>query len=81
MNHKINIQYFALFREKVGKSKESIETKAKTAESLYTELSKTHGFKLNIDRVQVAINDEFVDMSTNLKPEDRVVFIPPVAGG
>jgi molybdopterin converting factor small subunit len=31
--------------------------------------------------LRVAVNDEFRDWSSALEPNDRVVFIPPVAGG
>jgi molybdopterin converting factor small subunit len=31
--------------------------------------------------LRVAVNDEFCEWSAPLQPGDRVVFIPPVAGG
>jgi molybdopterin converting factor small subunit len=31
--------------------------------------------------VRAAVNDEFVAATTTLRDGDRVVFIPPVAGG
>jgi molybdopterin converting factor small subunit len=31
--------------------------------------------------LRVAINDEFADWSRRLGTGDRIVFIPPVAGG
>ena len=45
------------------------------------ELATRHQFSLPPERVQVAINDQFVPMDTPLNNDDRVVFIPPVAGG
>jgi molybdopterin converting factor small subunit len=34
-----------------------------------------------VGRLKVAVNDEFRDWDTPLAAGDRVVFIPPVAGG
>jgi molybdopterin converting factor small subunit len=31
--------------------------------------------------LRVAVNEEFVDWSRPLESGDRIVFIPPVAGG
>jgi molybdopterin converting factor small subunit len=36
---------------------------------------------LKLSEVRVAVNDDFVDPYTPLAEGDRVVFIPPVAGG
>jgi molybdopterin converting factor small subunit len=77
----IHIQYYALLREERGISEETIDTTAPTARALYQELKTRYHFRLNIDRLKVAVNDEFKDWGTPLKSEDRIVFIPPVAGG
>ena len=78
---KIHIQYFALLREKRGVSQETYSTSAKRVQDLYLELQKKFKFKLTSDLLRVAINDEFAPWNTELKPGDRVVFIPPVSGG
>ncbi|MCH7516067.1 MAG: MoaD/ThiS family protein, partial [Bacteroidetes bacterium] len=36
---------------------------------------------LNKEIIKVAVNDKFVPWNTVLKPNDTIVFIPPVAGG
>ena len=75
------VEYFALFRELAGCDKEIVETDAVDAATLYEEISERHSIGLEPGRMKVAINDEFADWTTSLSDGDRVVFIPPVAGG
>lgn len=77
----VHVQYFAVFREQAGRSDEAIETRARTPAELYAELSRRHPFKLAQQQVKVAVNDEFSSWDAQLRAGDRVVFIPPVAGG
>jgi molybdopterin synthase sulfur carrier subunit len=78
---KLRLQYFASLREKRGLSLEELVTSATTPAGLYAELSMRHGFTLPIERVRVAVNGEFAELSHRLQDDDEVVFIPPVAGG
>lgn len=75
------MQYFAILREQRGASEEQLTTHATTPGALYDELRARHGFSLPRERIRAAVNDAFVDASTALCDGDRVVFIPPVAGG
>jgi molybdopterin synthase sulfur carrier subunit len=77
----IHVQYFAILREQRGVSQEKLSTTATTPGSLYDELRARHKFTLPADRVRAAVNDAFVDSAIPLKEGDRIVFIPPVAGG
>lgn len=77
---RIHIEYFAILREHVGRDAEECRTSATTAAELYSELDQRYGFP-QMGRLKVAINDEFRDWDTPLAEGDRVVFIPPVAGG
>lgn len=77
----VHIQYFAILREQRGLTAESIATTATTPGALYDELRARHGFTLPADRIRAAVNDAFVDHAAPLREGDRVVFIPPVAGG
>jgi len=79
--NRIEIQYFAVLRERAGVSRETVETAAATAAELYDELAGRHDFGLPRAMLRVAVNDEFTDWSRSLAAGDRVVFIPPVAGG
>jgi molybdopterin converting factor subunit 1 len=77
----ITLQYFALLREQAGCSEERVTTSAATPAELYAEVRARHGFTLPIAMLRVAVNEEFRDWSSPLAANDRVVFIPPVAGG
>ena len=77
----VHIQYYALLREERGLSQETLSTQAATARELYEELRARHRFKLSRDLLKAAVNDEFVPWNQPLSSGDRVIFIPPVAGG
>ena len=77
----LHIQYFAILREQRGVSQEKLATTAATPGALYDELRGRHHFTLPGDRIRAAVNDTFVDATSPLRDGDRVVFIPPVAGG
>ena len=78
---RIEVEYFAILREQRGVKAESISTASATVAALYEELRARHGFTLPGDRVRGAVNDVFVPAAHPLREGDRVVFIPPVAGG
>ncbi len=77
----IHIQYFAILREQRGLSEESIVTAATTAAELYESLRTEHQFSLPLERMKVVVNESFTDWDHPLSPGDRLVFVPPVAGG
>lgn len=77
----VQVQYFAVLREQRGLSNETCSSEAQSPRQLYEELAKLHGFTLPINKLQVAINEEFSSWDSVLKAGDVVVFIPPVAGG
>ena len=77
----LHVQYFAILREQRGLNEEKLTTSAATPTALYEELRARHHFTLPADRVRAAVNDEFVAADAPLRDGDRLVFIPPVAGG
>lgn len=81
MSVTVTVQYFASLREQAGCDREEVATDAATAALLYSELCERHGFPTEASHLRVAINDSFADWNTPLADGDRVVFIPPVAGG
>ncbi len=81
MTRRVSVQYFALLREQAGRSEETLETAALTAGALYAELAARHHFSLPERALKVAVNDDFSPWDHPLREGDRVVFIPPVAGG
>jgi len=76
----ITVEYFAMLRERAGQPHEELVTGAGTAAELYAELEHRYRFP-PVDTMKVAINDEFSDWNAKLGDGDRIVFIPPVAGG
>lgn len=77
----VTVQYFALLREQAGRAEETVTTGAATAAELFGELRARHGFTLEAAALKVALNDEFARWDAALRAGDRVVFLPPVAGG
>ena len=77
----ISIHYFASLRDERGLGFETVETEAATAAELYDGLAARHLFGLERGRVRVAVNDAFAPWEQPLAAGDRIVFIPPVAGG
>jgi molybdopterin converting factor small subunit len=77
----IHIHYFALMREERGLANETITTAAKNVGELFSELNAKYRFSLPTKRLNVAINEDFASWDSELKEHDKVVFIPPVAGG
>jgi len=75
------VEYFALFQELRGLDREAIETAADTAGDLYRELATRFSLPYAPEAVRVAVNDEFADWSTELRPGDRMVLLAPMAGG
>ncbi len=78
---RIEIEYFAVLREQAGRGSETVNLQAGTPADVYARLSERYGFELEAGRLRVAVNDAFADWSCRLNDGDRLVFIPPVAGG
>lgn len=78
---KVKVSYFAWLREHAGAQEEDLDTQAATAGDLWRELEARHHFHADARSLRVAVNDEFASWDAALVDGDRVVFIPPVAGG
>ncbi len=77
----VHIKYFAVLKDERGLSEESYTTSADNAEELFTELHNKYRFSITNDRLRLAINDNFQSWDSTITDNDRIVFIPPVAGG
>ena len=77
----IHITYFAVLRDATGFAEETLATEAVTAKALFCELTAKYHWRFAEADIRVAINDRYQPTDTLLKEGDRVVFIPPVAGG
>jgi molybdopterin synthase sulfur carrier subunit len=83
----LTILYFAWLRERVGVSEETLSPpeSVMTVADLVIWLANldqrhTAAFK-DRESVRCAVNQEFADTSTVLRPGDEVAFFPPVTGG
>ena len=81
MKKTLHIQYFALLREQAGVNEQQLQSEALTPAQLYDQLRMEHGFSLSRTQLRAVVNEEFVNWEQALNDGDRVVFIPPVAGG
>ncbi|GJL73368.1 MAG: molybdopterin synthase sulfur carrier subunit [Nitrosomonas sp.] len=77
----LHITYFAALRDATGYSEETLTTEAVTAKTLFYELTEKYHWRFTETDIRIAINDRYRPPDTPLKEGDRVVFIPPVAGG
>lgn len=77
---RLQIDYFAVMRERAGRAHETLDTDASTPRELYRELCGRRPLPPK-KGLKVAVNDEFRNWDWALSDGDRVVFIPPVAGG
>lgn len=77
----VTIFYYAALREQRGLRSERVETDATNARELYESLMESGGLKVDARLVRVAINDEMGELNRPISNGDKVVFIPPVAGG
>jgi sulfur-carrier protein len=77
----VTVQFFAVLREQAGVSEAAVSTAARDVGGLYTQLSQSHGLRFPFERLRVAVNQRYVPNDAPLAAGDRVVYIPPVAGG
>ena len=77
----IKVRYFAALQEQAKLSEETMTTDLKTYGELYQFLAGRYGFSVSRSQVQVAVNDQFCQLSDLITDQAQVVFIPPVAGG
>lgn len=81
-SRQINVRFFAILREQAGVSTLTLDTAAPDAAALYAELQSRHpSLVFPAALLKVSVNERYADLSAPLNAGDRVVFIPPVAGG
>ena len=81
----MKVLFFAQFRERLGVDQLIIEQPGiDSVEMLVDHFAKQEGHWQDVfgsDQMLVAVNQQIVDRSTRLKPDDEVAFFPPVTGG
>jgi molybdopterin synthase catalytic subunit len=80
---KVQVLYFAVVRERLGRESETLELpNASTGETLLAELERRHPALSGLrPALKLAINEEFAPLDRQLAEGDVVALIPPVAGG
>jgi molybdopterin synthase sulfur carrier subunit len=81
----MDVLYFAWVRERIGISREQVETSAKTVADLVAELrSREKRYELafcDIKALRVAVDQKLVDFDAPLDGVSEVAFFPPMTGG
>lgn len=79
---KLNVRLFGIVREIVGKSELEVElSQGSTSEDLLLYFKENYTELHDLTSLLVAVNQEYVDLTTILKSSDEIVLIPPVSGG
>ncbi len=78
---KVQIQYFAVLRDRSGISKETIEVNVQSVRELIDEIIVSRSLGLSSSLIRIALNGSFVDDQTLIKDGDEITLIPPVSGG
>jgi molybdopterin synthase sulfur carrier subunit len=87
MSKPLIILYFAWLREKIGSGQETLvlPVGVTTVGQLVDHLSEcdtSHAAAFrNRKSIRCAVNQEFADASSPVRPGDEVAFFPPVTGG
>jgi len=81
----IDLVYFAWVRERIGISKETLETNAQTVAELIDELkAREERYALafeDISALRVAVDQELSAFDASLDGVREVAFFPPMTGG
>jgi molybdopterin synthase catalytic subunit len=80
---RIQVLYFAVFRERLGRADETLElADGKRVQDAIDALAAKHPAIAALrGKFRVAVNEEFADDTLTLREGDEIVLIPPVAGG
>ena len=83
MPMRVQVLYFAAFRDAVGRDRESREIPAgSTVADFWGQLILEVPYFARFPAMPpAAVNREYVEAETALRDGDEVAFLPPVAGG
>jgi molybdopterin converting factor small subunit len=78
----LHVRFFAILREQAGCAAVEASSTAANPTQLYTELQQRFpGLVFPVTLLRVSVNERYVAMDVALNAGDRIVFIPPIAGG
>jgi len=82
---RLDVLYFAWVRERIGVSRESLDTRAATVADLVAELvARDDRYALafaDLNSLRVALDQELGDFSAPLDGVRELAFFPPMTGG
>src|SRR6267143_952652 len=80
---KVTLLYFAAARERAGVPRETIELRegATAADAREAACVSHPGLRAIVDRLRLAVDEEFAGAERKLRDGSEVAFIPPVSGG
>lgn len=80
---RIQVLYFAVFRERLGRADETLELRegAHVHDALAALAAKHEPIATLRTKFRVAVNQDFTDEDRELHDGDELALIPPVAGG
>lgn len=79
----LNIKLFAVLRERLGRDRESLDYEGPLTVARLLELLRArHPDQARVlDQCKVAVNRVFAPADHEIRPDDEVALIPPIAGG
>ncbi|RZT23211.1 molybdopterin converting factor subunit 1 [Fictibacillus sp. BK138] len=78
----VHILLFASLAQQAGTQKITIDLESPvTVEQVKDHLQNQLGELNGIENALVAVNEEYVDLTVEIKNGDTIAFIPPVSGG
>jgi sulfur-carrier protein len=78
----VQILLFASLAQQAGTQKVSLELDTPvTIEQVRDHLQNQLGQLTGIENALVAVNEEYADLTVEIKKGDTIAFIPPVSGG
>ncbi|MDP0501522.1 MAG: MoaD/ThiS family protein [Verrucomicrobiota bacterium JB022] len=77
----LEVLYFGSLRAQRGVGSETLSTAAATPAALYADLAARHGFRLPVERVLFAVDDEYTAAGDPLPARGTLAIMPPLAGG
>ena len=84
MDHTVRLLFFSLLQNIVGSDeidREIPETGISTGDLLDQLFEEFEGLASWKDKLLIAVNCEYADANTQVKPGDEVAIMPPVQGG
>jgi molybdopterin synthase catalytic subunit len=80
---RVRVLFFGMLKDLVGKSEDSIDLQdgASVRDVLTQYGSRIPRFSESLNSLAVAVNQQYAEPDTVLKPSDEVALLPPVSGG